>query len=265
MGFGSTWTEKEINFLVDNHLILTYEQIGAKINKSKDSVRGKYERLGLHRNNYIEPKIEERYGKLIVKEFNGIDSFGYKTYKCLCDCGKFTTVKGTSLKAKFRPTKSCGCLRQWARKDPGESCFRYLYVRYVKGSKIRTRNFEFLLTYDEFKAIISMDCFYCAVSPRPWNRYVKIDGKTKVTSAHRMSPEGIERSWVNVNGIDRVDNKNGYLISNCVPSCFNCNHAKGDMNLDEWLAFIERFQPGFTKKILKKLEKAGINIPKGQI
>jgi hypothetical protein len=51
-----------------------------------------------------------RCGKLTVKEMVGRDAkSGQSIWKCLCDCGKETTVIYGHLKGE-RPTKSCGCL-----------------------------------------------------------------------------------------------------------------------------------------------------------
>lgn len=36
------------------------------------------------------------------------------------------------------------------------------------------------------------------------------------------------------NGIDRVDNSVGYVLSNCVPCCSTCNRMKGTMSSEEF-------------------------------
>lgn len=43
-----------------------------------------------------------------------------------------------------------------------------------------------------------------------------------------------------VNGIDRVDNTQGYTLANAVPCCKRCNQLKSDMQLKEFLSQIER-------------------------
>lgn len=48
----------------------------------------------------------ERFGKLVVIEsIRNYNNTGKSAYKCLCDCGKETLVKGSSI----YKTKSCGC------------------------------------------------------------------------------------------------------------------------------------------------------------
>lgn len=50
----------------------------------------------------------QRFGRLVVLERVGIDKWRSPTWRCLCDCGKETTVDSHRLKRGN--TKSCGCL-----------------------------------------------------------------------------------------------------------------------------------------------------------
>lgn len=50
------------------------------------------------------PIVGKRFGMLTVQKY-----LGTSKYKCLCDCGKQTVVKGAYL--RNGDTKSCGCLR----------------------------------------------------------------------------------------------------------------------------------------------------------
>lgn len=52
--------------------------------------------------------IYKRFGRLTVLEECDKRKHGKKVYKCICDCGNYTNVLGTSLRAGT--TKSCGCL-----------------------------------------------------------------------------------------------------------------------------------------------------------
>jgi len=38
--------------------------------------------------------------------------------------------------------------------------------------------------------------------------------------------------------IDRIDNRRGYVISNCVLACWGANAAKGSCDLDSWDEFL---------------------------
>lgn len=58
----------------------------------------------------VDEMIGKKFGKLtVISECSKHDKFGYKVYKCLCDCGNITYVNSNKLKTGN--TKSCGCLR----------------------------------------------------------------------------------------------------------------------------------------------------------
>ncbi len=43
------------------------------------------------------------------------------------------------------------------------------------------------------------------------------------------------------NGIDRVDNSQGYIKTNCVSCCKHCNYVKGDLSVDDFNIWKVRF------------------------
>lgn len=51
-----------------------------------------------------------RFGRLLVREFAGINHAGLATWNCLCDCGTSKVLPGAYLTRGN--TKSCGCYRQ---------------------------------------------------------------------------------------------------------------------------------------------------------
>lgn len=77
---------------------------------------------------------------------------------------------------------------------------------------------DFSLTKEQIRNLIFEDCFYCGQSPnqRQYN--------------HEKMPS---------NGIDRVNNKIGYIIENCVSCCKRCNTAKGKQSKEDFLSWIE--------------------------
>jgi len=54
-------------------------------------------------------EVGNKYGKLTVTKFNGVNKIGLALWQCHCDCGKDSIVIGCSLRSG--QTKSCGCLR----------------------------------------------------------------------------------------------------------------------------------------------------------
>jgi hypothetical protein len=151
---------------------------------------------------------------------------------CKCICGKEKVFMYDSFicKNELDRAKSCGCkhiyrnnLNAQKRRSP-ESVYRYLYEQYQSGAK--SRNIEFKLSKEDYIEIIKENCFYCGDSPpikqphRGKNYYVGVP--------------------IQYNGIDRVDNSDGYNKENCVSCCTRCNYMKSDLDLSS-----------FTEHVLK--------------
>jgi 5-methylcytosine-specific restriction endonuclease McrA len=76
----------------------------------------------------------------------------------------------------------------------------------------RRKNNFWELTLDQFQEITQKSCEYCG---RP--------------------PSQKSRAYT-YNGVDRVDPKLGYMPSNVVPCCWECNHIKGSrLTYDEMI------------------------------
>lgn len=92
------------------------------------------------------------------------------------------------------------------------------YHEYEKGAKRRNMLFE--LSKEEFDSITNQPCFYC--------------GEKNDSS----------------NGIDRIDNKIGYILNNCLPCCSMCNWMKQNLSQDVFLKHIEKIYNHATKNSL---------------
>lgn len=85
-----------------------------------------------------------------------------------------------------------------------------MYINYSHGAK--DRNLEFQLTKADFVFLIQQSCIYCNVKEN-----------IKIT-------RGISKN--NYMGIDRIDNRIGYVWENCVPCCKKCNENKSACSID---------------------------------
>ena len=83
----------------------------------------------------------------------------------------------------------------------------------------------------------SLNCDYCGEPPKKWNRYFNKKGFLNDDSS---SLENANRAWILINGIDRVDNKIGYVVGNCVPCCTACNDMKKDKEKDNFLIHVQK-------------------------
>lgn len=106
---------------------------------------------------------------------------------------------------------------------PGDAGFGSLLASYKKNAAARGLSWE--LTEEQFKAFTQSDCHYCGAPPSS-----VIHGNSKKT----------KRSAYTYNGLDRVDNKVGYLADNLVPCDAVCNRAKNNMSYDDFVAFLKR-------------------------
>ncbi len=168
----------------------------------------------------IVNEIGNQYGRLIVFEKAGKYKDRHIQWKCLCSCGNTTIVVGNSLRSGN--TKSCGCLLQEMyekRKLPkGEAAMHNLFNVYK--ARAKQRNLIWDLTEEQFKELTSSLCHYCGVLPKQ--------------KTHVLTSNG-EYTY---NGIDRIDNKQGYILENVVPCCGICNRMKMTLSEKEFLNHI---------------------------
>lgn len=94
-----------------------------------------------------------------------------------------------------------------------------LYAHYRTSAKSRGISFE--ITKEQAKELFEKPCTYCGKEPRE-TRQKNLAGSY---------------SW---NGIDRVDNKVGYVFENCAPCCSICNMAKMAMSRKDFLEWITK-------------------------
>lgn len=152
---------------------------------------------------------------------------------CKCSCGKEKAISSQSLKKGA--TKSCGCMmHEERRKLPfGEASFRDLFRSYKNHAK--QINLPFKLSEKLFSKLTKGKCFYCGVDPiQEWN-----PNKKRTSGSYFY------------NGIDRVNNKKGYIKTNVVTACHKCNQAKRAMTLSEFKEWAERLYKNLSKMQIK--------------
>lgn len=88
-----------------------------------------------------------------------------------------------------------------------------------------SRQINWELTDEQFYDLVSRECHYCGTPPMQQVRIVREE--------RRLSKEKL-------NGIDRVNSDLGYVISNCVPCCKNCNFAKLTFSEQDFIAHCEK-------------------------
>lgn len=161
---------------------------------------------------FVKDLRQQRFGRLIALEPLEKRIRGGVCWLCQCDCGNRIECNASDLQR--HPNKSCGCLKKEQAKEVWLNNLMYQYVYDAK-----RRGLDFALTREEFDDLISKKCHYCGGLP-----------------SNLKSTRTLKRSY---NGIDRMNNKLGYAIANCVSCCYQCNWAKGNMSLDEFYSWIK--------------------------
>lgn len=165
----------------------------------------------------------KKFGKLtVISETKKRSSNGGIVWKFKCDCGKITYHVGN--RVSKGQIVSCGCSRK--SKNIQKSLVKGKYTDYKYSAKLR--KIDFKLSFKEFETLSKKDCNYCGQSPQICNR------KFKGT----------------FNGIDRIDNTKGYLIKNTVACCKQCNLAKNNQNLKDFLNWAKRIYKFQSKKVI---------------
>jgi hypothetical protein len=160
----------------------------------------------------------QKFGRLKAVSYAYTDKRGRAVWLCLCDCGNTTTVVSSNLKCG---TNSCGCLKKEMMSiPPGESFINEMMYQARYAARRAGRIFE--IARSLFSQLIGMPCFYCG-SPPP----LKSVGRKGRTIGH-------------ANGLDRVDNKKGYVEDNVVTCCKACNVAKATMSQEEFISLAHR-------------------------
>lgn len=162
----------------------------------------------------------------IGQVFGDYTVIGVSTYKdsshsyyliVRCSCGTVREVAKQNLIQK--KTCSCGHVR---RREEGLGSAHNLYGAYRYNTKRRSKDLEFNLTFEQFLEITSSNCYFCDAVPS------KIHFPTRMNGAYVY------------NGIDRLDSNRDYEYDNCVPCCWDCNRAKGELSVEEFKSWIRR-------------------------
>jgi len=174
-------------------------------------------------NECVWPNSQFGYWK-VLKVGSDRNRHGKLLAECQCTCGQTKLVTVASLIQGT--SKSCGCKRPkiWnkgIKKTPiGQSAKNEVYIRYKSNAK--SRHLLFNLSKECFFGQIELPCFYCNSPPC---------NVQKVYSRGRIIDKYV------YTGIDRLDNRRGYIPGNVVPCCKYCNAAKGQRTGKEFAEY----------------------------
>lgn len=157
------------------------------------------------------------FGRLtVISEASG------KKINCRCQCGKLVQIYKQH--ARSGNTVSCGCyISEYLKLTNNglDANINRVINRYQ--NKAKKRGFEWSLTDQEAHDLMTNDCVYCGSSPQQ--------------IAHGFKNKDFITLY---NGIDRVDSTIGYIMSNCVSCCGQCNIMKHETQLSDWFAHMRK-------------------------
>ena len=163
--------------------------------------------------------VGEVFGELLVqRRVHTVTKSGNKSpkWEVLCSCGKKDYATTYQLRSKDPRKEMCECCaRERERVAPQDKGFRTEFNNYRNNAK--GRNLEFSLTIEDVKKILELPCHYCGTEPQ-------------VRGRHNVP----------MNGIDRVDNSVGYVLTNIVPCCKMCNMMKKGHSEKDFLHHIKK-------------------------
>lgn len=167
-------------------------------------------------------KPGDLFSRLTIIKFSHKDKHYRRHYQVKCMCGKIKTVQGSLLQSGN--TRSCGCLSREVKKSlilPNQQgAVNQIILQYKRHA--RNRNLEFLLDFEEIDSLLRKPCSYCGA-----------------TGSNNKKTKDLENSF-KYNGIDRVDSSQGYISTNVVPCCKQCNIAKGALSREGFIDWIKR-------------------------
>lgn len=84
--------------------------------------------------------VGERFRFVTVLSDAGVDAIGQKLFRCVCQCGKEFTTRGTSLRNEH--CKSCGCRISRKKYASRKEAKRADYWRHVEQNRIKSREWR---------------------------------------------------------------------------------------------------------------------------
>lgn len=165
--------------------------------------------------------VGQVFGRLTViadagsLRYKGRSSIGMSL--CLCECG--TNVEVSNSRLKSGHTKSCGCLQRETASLPYGTANDNLALARIKKSAA-TRGYVWALDDAYVRDLIAQPCHWCGV-----------------VRANTHPAEFFFNGRIGWNGLDRLDNSQGYIDGNVVSCCGVCNRMKGTLTEQ---AFVQR-------------------------
>ncbi len=171
----------------------------------------------------LEDFTGQRFGDLVAVSPTEHYRGSFRMWTFQCQCGQMVERVPADVRAVVNRghKASCPTCRQPSRLLEGDSAVIHrILTEYRNGARIRS--LEFALNDNDIRTLVTGNCFYCGMPPS------------------RKFQRGPKSHILLVNGIDRMNNRVGYVLSNVVSCCWECNRTKRDAPFDEWMNWLNR-------------------------
>jgi hypothetical protein len=196
----------------------------------------------------------------IKKVGHHVSTGGISSIKWLfmCDCGNERIARSNDvMMKKVKACKVCTKIkRAESSRTNGEfggksrefgfenAAFRARASHFKAGAKYRGH--EWALTPEETCEIMKRDCHYCGHPPAMDYDYIK--GRS-AKHKKKLLEKNVPFMIIKFNGLDRVNSDLGYTKENSVPCCADCNFAKNDKTVEEFMEWLNRISNFQAKKL----------------
>ena len=183
--------------------------------------------------------LGKTFGRLKVIGTAPNKSDGTHAWRCLCECGTEVEIRTSSL--RHGDTRSCGCLKPETWHHMFQANIKYEDASEASAVMVwRGKYNEADISFEDFKLLSQLNCFYCDASP------------ANIANSCKNDPRATElrKSQANYtyNGLDRVDSSKLHSKDNVVPCCFPCNFAKNDLTINVFKNHIQNIIVHRTEK-----------------
>lgn len=206
--------------------------------------------------------LYSEFGKKYIpgQKINRLTTVSYNCgiWNCVCECGNKISVKTDALTCGN--TKSCGCLKKEIssknstnliksrrKNEPSIASARRVWRNYCN------KDINCNLIFKEFMLLSQQNCNYCGVEPHTKYNYFSI------ASSRGSIKSKNEGSFI-YNGLDRIDSSKYHTIDNVVTCCFNCNRAKNNRSVKDFLEWVTKLKTTYEPFAIKN-----IKFPKGSL
>ena len=134
-----------------------------------------------------------------------------------CENPECNNTFETNIPHKAYCQKKCARRAQRLRGHSHGCPINHIYKSYEYNANLRDYLFD--ITKEDVERLIKQDCHYCGAKPSATNA-----------------------KWKDFeyNGIDRLDNHDGYHLGNVVSCCAKCNKMKSNLNVDDFFKHMKQ-------------------------